>query len=51
MVLNWVQCQINHGIEMGYDSNSVIWTIIELAFGILESFLFGCTQTCDWHLF
>jgi uncharacterized membrane protein YgcG len=54
MVLNWVQYQINHGIEMDHDSNSVVWMTIEVAFGILESsqigFVFGCTETWYWHL-
>ena len=47
--LNWVQYQINHGIEMGHDSNSVVWMTVELAFGILErikiGFMFGCIET------
>ena len=25
MELNWVQYQINHGIEMRYNSNSIVW--------------------------
>jgi hypothetical protein len=49
MILNWIQYQTNYGIQMSHDSNSIIWMIIELAFGILQSnqigFLFGCIET------
>jgi hypothetical protein len=23
--LNWIDYQIKHGIEMGYNSNSIVW--------------------------
>ena len=39
LVLNWVQYQFTHGIEMGRNSNSNVWMAITFCFGICSSIL------------
>ena len=47
MELNWVQYQINHGIEMRYNSNSIVWMSLYWSTSMETTqfiFMFGCTS-------